>query len=55
LVKSNRVEPFSTPPFDWISRMNSILPRFFEPWNIMCSKRWAKPVRFLGSMRKPML
>src|SRR5436189_9809 len=33
--------------------MNSILPRFFEPWNIKCSKRCAKPVRSRGSMRNP--
>jgi len=26
-----------------------------EPWDIMCSNRWAKPVRPLGSIRNPIL
>ena len=42
------------PPFDSTSRMNSIFPRFCEPWNIMCSKRCEKPVLSFGSLRKPM-
>src|SRR5580704_14864234 len=35
-------------------RTCSNLPTCSEPWNIMCSKRWAKPVRSFGSIRKPM-
>ena len=53
-MKSKRVEPFNSPPFDWTRLTNSILPRFADPWNIMCSNRCANPVRSFGSLRNPM-
>src|SRR4051794_12257254 len=41
------------PPLDSTYRKCAIFSRFTEPWNIRCSKRWAKPVRPSGSERKP--
>src|SRR5687767_4679979 len=43
------------PPVLNTSRKCSQAPTFSEPLNIMCSKRWANPVRPLRSSRDPTL
>ena len=49
------VVPFIDPPLAKTKCGCSPAPTFSDPLNIMCSNKWAKPVRSLGSMRKPML
>ncbi len=44
-VRSSAVEPLLSPPAASSSRSNSPSFTFFEPSNMMCSKRCANPVR----------
>ena len=49
------VVPFMVPPFMKIRYGCSFWPTFADPLNIMCSNRWANPVRPLRSSRDPAL
>src|SRR5579863_4128551 len=53
MVESLEVVPFTSPPFTCTRIRCSPLPTFSEPWNIMCSKRCAKPVWPGCSFRDP--
>ena len=49
------VVPLELPPLVSIRKSNSPMPTFSEPLNIMCSKRWANPVRPCRSSFEPTL
>ncbi len=53
MVRSSHVEPFSEPPACSMSAKCAVSGTLAEPWNIMCSKRCAKPVRPGRSFRDP--
>src|SRR5207248_149150 len=54
-VRSELVCPFIVPPLLKTSAGCSPGPTFSEPLNIMCSNRWAKPVRPVRSSAEPTL
>ena len=47
------VEALQLPPTDCTSSMCCPLATFTLPWNIMCSKRWARPLWPRSSSRLP--
>ena len=49
---SDEVEPFTAPP-TFINGLKKSSLWFFDPSNITCSKRWAKPVRPWSSSFDP--
>ena len=52
---SRSVKAFDWPPFDSMIRSYSLGATFFEPLNIMCSKKWEIPVIPGASLRDPTL
>jgi hypothetical protein len=52
-VRSEEVVPFIVPPLLKMYWKWPALGTFSEPWNIMCSKRCAKPVRPAFSFFEP--
>ncbi len=52
-VMSRSVNAFESPPFDSRMRSYSLGGTFFDPLNIMCSKKWEIPVIPGRSLREP--